>query len=317
MAASSELTSAPGEGRARIWLRAIRTIVVITLVTGLMMPVQLLAIRFGWRLQSWIPLAYHRLALRLIGVKVNVQGTRAQGGPVLFVANHISWLDIPVLGALIEGCYIAKREVGEWAGFGTLARLQRTLFVDRAQRSRTAAQNDEIGERLHNGDNLILFAEGTSSEGNRVLPFKTALFGVAERLAGTEQDPAGGGITVQPVTIAYTAINGIPLTRTTRPKIGWYGDMTMMPHFTDVLGLGRIAVDIHFHDPVESGAYASRKTLAAHCEREVRRGLVESKRRARVANSDSKGRRKRYRRRPGRFSRGRTGDIPGPEKPGQ
>lgn len=317
MATSSELMAEPGERGAAFSLRSVRIMILIVLLTLALMPLQLLSIRFGWRLKSRLPVVYHRCALRIIGVKVRVVGEQVPAAPVLFVANHVSWLDIPVLGALIEGCFIAKREVGEWAGFGTLARLQRTLFVDRAQRSRTAAQSDEIGARLGNGDNLILFAEGTSSEGNRVLPFKSALFGAAERIARAGHDPEGAGIIVQPVTVAYTAINGIPLTRTTRPKIGWYGDMAMLPHFTDLLALGRIAVDIHFHEPVDSRDYASRKTLAAHCEREVRRGLLESKRRNNVVRSEGGGGKTRYRRRPGRFSRGRTGDIRNPEKPGR
>ncbi|RMF10103.1 MAG: 1-acyl-sn-glycerol-3-phosphate acyltransferase [Alphaproteobacteria bacterium] len=291
--------------------------VLIVLMTLALMPFQMLAIRFGWRLRSLLPLWYHRCALRIIGVRVRLHGRQSGVVPTLFVANHVSWVDIPVLGALIEGCFIAKREVGEWAGFGTLARLQRTIFVDRNQRNRAAAQNDEIGARLGTGENLILFAEGTSSDGNRVLPFKSALFGVAERFARAGHDPDGPGIMVQPVTIAYTAINGIPLTRTTRPKIGWYGDMAMLPHFTDLLGLGRIAVDIHFHDPVDSRAYASRKTLAAHCEREVRRGLIESKRRRDVASVDSRWRPGGGRRPKRRFSSGATDDIPGPKTSGR
>jgi len=249
----------------------------IALMTLLLMPVQLLAINRGWALQTRLPKLFHRVALWLIGVQVRVIGKPVAGPPVLYTSNHVSWLDISVLGSVVNGCFIAKREVGEWAGFGTLARLQRTIFVDRAQRSRTHAQTEEIGARLDGGDNLILFAEGTSSDGTRVLPFKSALFGAAERLAGAGHDKAGPGITVQPVTIAYTHINGIPLTRTTRPKIGWFGDMPMMPHFPDVLGLGRISVDLHFHEPVDSRSYASRKTLATHCEREVRRGILESR----------------------------------------
>lgn len=301
MPLSSELLPEPGKrgflkGLRSVGFRSGRIAALITLMTLLIIPIQLLAIRYKWRLCSRIPIVYHRTALRLIGVKVRLHGVPADHKPVLFAANHVSWLDISVLGSIIEGCFIAKREVGEWAGFGTLARLQRTLFIDRDRRRRTSAQNEEIEARLVDGDNLILFAEGTSSAGDRVLPFKSALFGAAERAAGVDEkqahkagnaghENAGSGLTVQPVTIAYTAINGIPLTRSTRPRIGWYGDMSMMPHFTDLLALGRIAVDVHFHTPVNSRDYASRKTLAAHCEREVRRGLNESNRRSALPRS--------------------------------
>lgn len=308
-APSSELFSDEGNRPVTLGMRAVRNMGVIALLTLVLAPLQLLAIRQGWALRAKLPLVFHRTALRLIGVHVRRVGAPAPEGPVLFVANHISWLDISVLGSILEGCFIAKREVGEWAGFGTLARLQRTVFVDRAQRSRTQAQNEEIGERLGEGDNLILFAEGTSSDGTRVLAFKSALFGAAESVAGAGHGEGESGITVQPVTIAYTRVNGIPLTRTTRPKIGWYGDMAMMPHFSDVLGLGRISVDVRFHEPVDSRAYASRKTLAAHCEREVRRGLVASKREAMAeghSRKPSRPRRKGARR---RFSRKRASDI--------
>ncbi|MEX1147675.1 MAG: lysophospholipid acyltransferase family protein [Sphingomonadales bacterium] len=306
----------------RIGWRAGRVALLVALMTIVALPFQLLAIRYRWPLRATLPVYYHRIALWLIGVRVRVVGRRAPGRAVLFAANHVSWLDIPVLGSLIPGCFIAKREVGEWAGFGTLARLQRTIFVDRERRRRASDQNEEIGARLVDGDDLILFAEGTSSAGDRVLPFKTALFGVAERLAtpgpdaiyddaiyddGGGNEGAQSGLTVQPVTIAYTAINGIPLARATRPRIGWYGDMSMMPHFTDLLGLGRIAVEVHFHEPVNSRDYASRKTLAAHCEREVRRGLVTGIRRSARNAAVSGGRGRGGGRR--RFSRRHASDI--------
>lgn len=307
MATDSELFADDGHRRVSMSVRSYRTMALIVLMTILLLPMQLLAINRGWVLQSRLPKFYHRLALKLIGVQVRVIGKPVVGPPVLYASNHVSWLDISVLGSCVEGCFIAKREVGEWAGFGTLARLQRTVFVDRAQRSRTHAQKAEIGARLDGGDNLILFAEGTSSDGTRVLPFKSALFGAAERLTGAGHDEQGPGIAVQPVTVAYTHINGIPLTRTTRPKIGWYGDMPMMPHFSDVLGLGRISVDVHFHDPVDSRSYASRKTLATHCEREVRRGLLASRRSSLAEGQADKGAKagKRPAKRRRRFSRSR------------
>ena len=137
--------------------------------------------------------------------------------PVLFASNHISYPDITVLGSLIPGSFIAKAEVAHWPFFGWLAKLQRSVFVDRQVRS-TARQRDAIAERLATGDALILFPEGTSGDGNRVLPFKSALFSVArnrERAAP---------ITVQPVSIAYTRLDGMPIGRRLRPFFAWYGD---------------------------------------------------------------------------------------------
>ncbi len=259
--------------------RAFLAVCCIVVMTLVLMPFQIAFLKLGSRRAATLPRFYHRLALRIIGVRLRVIGAPVDPGPVLFVSNHISWLDIPVLGALLPVSFIAKREVGEWGPFGTLARLQRTIFVDREKRSESRRQSGAITDRLKAGDSLVLFAEGTSTDGSSVRPFKSALFAAAEignggEDAGTEAAP----LIIQPVTIAYRAINGIPLTRATRPLIGWYGDMELEPHFLNLLGLGRIVADIHFHAPVTAKDFASRKDLARHCWEEVRRGLLASRR---------------------------------------
>ena len=115
--------------------------------------------------------------------------------------------------------------------------------------------------RLENGDNLILFPEGTSSDGNAVLPFKSALFSVAQ------VEPHGRPLLVQPVSLAYTRLDGMPVGRALRPYFAWYGDMTLAPHFWEVAGLGHTTVDVVFHSPVTIAGYESRKALADHCRR--------------------------------------------------
>ncbi|MEX3930174.1 lysophospholipid acyltransferase family protein, partial [Paraburkholderia sp. BR10936] len=147
---------------------------------------------------------YHGVCARLMGLDVVVRGQRADG-PVLFVSNHSSYLDITVLGSQIPGSFVAKSEVGSWPFFGLLARLQRTVFVERKARASVDKQRDDIGSRLDAGDSLILFPEGTSSDGNRTLPFKTALFAVAARRID------GRPLTVQPVSVAATRLDGIPM----------------------------------------------------------------------------------------------------------
>lgn len=239
-------------------------------MAALLAPLQYLLIRAGGRAAQVLPRLYHRLMVRLIGIKVRVVGTPAVTGPTLFVANHVSWLDIPILSSVLPASFIAKREVGNMGAFGTLARLQRTIFVDRERRSQARAQNSEIAGRLAEGGNLILFAEGTSTDGSVVLPFKSALFAVAE----------GGDVPlqVQPMTIVYKSIHGLPLTRGTRPLIGWYGDMELLPHFLTILSLGEIGVEVRFHDPADVSAFDSRKALANHCFEAVRGGLLAARR---------------------------------------
>lgn len=244
-------------------------------MTLLVAPLQIVILKLKLRVWWVLPRLYHMIALRLIGVRVTRMGAPVAKGPVLFVANHVSWLDISILGALLPTSFVAKREVDDMGPFAILARLHRTLFIDRSRRSEAHRQTHAMTERFAAGDNLVLFAEGTSTDGMTVKPFKSALF------AAVAADEGGvPGLTIQPVTIVYRAINGIPLTRATRPLIGWYGDMALEPHFITLLGLGRITVDVCFHDPVRGDDFPSRKVLAQHCCERVRAGLEACRRAA-------------------------------------
>ena len=249
-------------------LRASVRLFVYLCWTLLLAPVQVVAVAAKSRLAVSLPLFYHRVCLRIIGLHVIARGVQATQAPVLFVANHSSYLDIVVLGSLIPGSFVSKAEVAAWPMFGILARLQRTIFVDRAARRRVADQAGEIMQRLSHGDNLILFPEGTSDNGVRLLPFKTALLSVAE------QKVAGHYPVVQPVSIAYTKLDGIPMGRAIRPFYAWYGDMAMFPHLWRVLGLGLATVEVQFHEPVSMAAFASRKELADYCRRYISAGIT-------------------------------------------
>jgi len=212
--------------------------------------------------------AYWRGVVRIVGFQVVMRGTPAEGaGPVLFVANHVSYLDIIVLGSLLRAFFVAKGEVAGWPGFGFLARIARTVFVDRRPGA-SARERDAIRHRLAAGDSLILFAEGTSTDGNRVLPFKSALFSAADQ-AGDVAAPA-----VQPVSIAYTRLDGLPLCRAFRPFLAWYGDMTLAGHLLSALGLGRVTIEVMFHPPTTLAERGSRKDLAQHCHAAVAGGVT-------------------------------------------
>jgi len=186
---------------------------------------------------------------------------------VLFAANHVSYADITVLGSVIAGSFIAKAEVADWPFFGWLAKLQRSVFVDRRVRS-TITQRDAISRRLAVGDALILFPEGTSSDGNRVLPFKTALFAAAEHGKGLSP------VVVQPVSIAYTRLDGIPIGRLYRPLFAWYGDVDLAPHIWSMIGLGTVEVVVEFHPPTFLSDCGSRKALASYCYARIAGGLA-------------------------------------------
>jgi 1-acyl-sn-glycerol-3-phosphate acyltransferase len=128
------------------------------------------------------PYLYHRAVTKLLGIQLRVSGKPVADQGCLVAVNHVSWLDIPILSAVTPLSFIAKREVASWPFFGTLARLQRSVFIDRERRQRAAASRTEMMTRLAERDTLVLFAEGTSSDGIRVLPFKSAFFAAAELL---------------------------------------------------------------------------------------------------------------------------------------
>ena len=246
-------------------LRAWRLLIYLSF-TFLLMPVQALGLLIGARWTTTFPRFYHRRCCRLLGLRVRRIGQPTMARPALFAANHVSYIDITVLGSLIAGSFIAKTEVSGWPLFGWLAALQRSVFIDRRVRS-TARQRDEIARRLAAGEALMLFPEGTSGDGNRVLPFKSALFGVADHRAG-------GQVTVQPVSVAYTRLDGMPIGRRLRPLFAWYGEMTMVPHLWRLLGLGTVDVVVEFHPPTTLAEAGSRKALARYCQDRVALGLA-------------------------------------------
>ena len=250
-------------------LLAVRRLIVYVLVTLIAVPIQicLIAVRSPWSTQ--FPMVYHRVCARVLGLKLIVHGTMSRQRPMLFVANHSSYLDIMVLGGLINGSFIAKAEVRDWPFFGVLARLQRTVFVDRRP-SAVTEHRSAIVDRLQAGDNLILFPEGTSSDGNRTLPFKSALFSVAEVRVGDQALP------VQPVSVTCTALDGIPLGRWMRPVYAWYGDMALVPHIWDVAKAGQLTVSVVFHAVESMERAGSRKALARTCWTVVADGVAQA-----------------------------------------
>ena len=241
-------------------------LVLFTAVTLPLMPLQQLFVWFWPRMARVFPLHYHRLVCRLLGVQVAVAGAAPQNGPLLIACNHVSWLDIVVLSSVAPVSFVAKSEVARWPLFGSLARLQRTVFVDRQRRHATGGSRDEMRERLKSGDILVLFAEGTSGDGRSVLPFKSSFFGAAD-------EP---GVLVQPVALAYRGHRNLPMSRRMLPAYAWYGDMALAPHLLGALRAGPIEVTVVFHPPLSLSGEMNRKGLARHAEEEVRRSLAQA-----------------------------------------
>jgi 1-acyl-sn-glycerol-3-phosphate acyltransferase len=237
------------------------------LLTLLLMPFHLLALALGLRsVVNGLPLVYHRLVCTILGIRVRVHGRRSDVTPTLFVCNHVSYLDIEVLGGLVPGSFVAKAEVATWPFFKTLAKAQRTIFVER-RTGKTSASRDAMMKRLDTGDNLMLFPEGTSSDGTRVLPFRSALFGVAQLRHGDKP------IRVQPVAISYTRLDGIPLGRYWRPLFAWFGDLELVPHLWQMVCLGETEAMVTFFPTVDIDTLGDRKKLAEYCYRQVSLGV--------------------------------------------
>jgi 1-acyl-sn-glycerol-3-phosphate acyltransferase len=252
-------------------LRLALTVFVLGVFTIVLLPIQLVAINRGWRIATTLPYTWQRLAWRLIGMRVRVVGEPA-AAPLLIASNHTSWLDITVLGGLMKPLsFVAKSEVARWPVLGLLARLQRTIFIDRTRRMHTGAVTEEAARRVAKGEVVVLFAEGTTGDGNRILPFRSALLGAAENATGDTV------ATVQPVAISYVGIQGLPVGRSDRPHIAWYGDMDFIAHFRRIIGQGAIDAVVSFGEPIRFGPETDRKRVAEQCFTSVRRMIEETR----------------------------------------
>jgi 1-acyl-sn-glycerol-3-phosphate acyltransferase len=248
-------------------------ILALTLVSLVLIPLQWIAMKLKLPVRKNLPHLWHRVATRLVGIKIQEIGTPANDRPLLIAANHASWVDITVVGSLMPLSFIAKSEVSGWPIFGLFARLQRTVFVNRTRRTETAQVADVIAERMAAGDAMVLFAEGTSNDGNCVLPFRSALLGAATRAVGAEETRK---VWVQPLSVAYQGFYGLPMGRAHRPHVAWYGDMELAGHLWGIFSRGALDVVVRWGEPVLVDRETDRKALTRRLEQEVRAMTVAS-----------------------------------------
>jgi 1-acyl-sn-glycerol-3-phosphate acyltransferase len=234
-------------------IRAVRRLVSILLWTAIAIPIQAVLLLLPGRAKVRFAQFYHATLCALIGLRIQVVGEASRERPVLFVSNHSSWLDILVLGAVLQACFVAKTEVGTWPLIRTVARLGRTVFVSRT-RTGTKGEADGIRERMAAGDSIILFPEGTTSDGGRVLPFRSAFLSVAD-----------GARTVQPVSVVFDRLGGLPACRRDRPLFAWYGDTDIFTHFWRLARRPAARATVVLHAPLDPAAYPDRKALTAAC----------------------------------------------------
>ena len=243
-------------------------LIIFLLLTLALLPFQFIIVFFIKNYAYIIPYFYHKICLRIFGIKIKTFGKVSINFPILLISNHASYLDIIILGSLFKTSFIAKKEISKWPLFGILAKLQNTIFIDRRVSS-LKNQENQIIKHLNEKKNLVIFPEGTSSDGNRVLPFKSSLFNIFEKNLNSK-------ILVQTITIVYKKINGIPMNRAERKKITWHSNMDLVPNIFNVLKKLSIEVEIIFNDEFLPSKEYDRKKLALHCWEKINYNLINS-----------------------------------------
>jgi len=240
-------------------LKVIIIVGIILAVTLVAVPIQLLMTLISKPLSRKIPMLWHKMVLKLVGVRVHVHGMPTKQRPLMFIANHISWSDILILGSVCELCFVAKDDMKSWPGINYLAMLQRTVFINRERRSDASNQVNMISQRLLQGDPMVLFAEGTTGDGNKLLPFISALFGAPQAALG---DANVKEIFIQPIAIAYNTLYGMPLGRYHQAQASWPGDLALGPHLLNFLKKGAYDVDVAFGKNHTFNSETKRKIIA-------------------------------------------------------
>jgi len=237
-------------------------------MTPLLISIQWLLGKLGLPGWGFICSNYYRVLCSLLRIRVRVEGMPVRDRAVLFVSNHVSWVDIVAIGSLSPVAFVAKSEVRRWPLIGITAEMQRTVFVDRQRRHQTADAVGEMVKRLKSGTSVVLFAEGTSSDGNRVLPFRSALLGAVKHMASGHEGV--GDLLIQPMAISYVSSHGIPLGRQHRPLVAWYGDLDFVPHIKELIARGAVDAVVSYGEPVRVDAAVDRKALTRQLEGAVR-----------------------------------------------
>lgn len=237
-------------------------------ITGFLIVTWPIPLVLGRKARHWVRRFWSRFSCRLLGIRVGAQGAPFTACPTMLVANHVSYLDVIVLGCFTDATFIAKDEVDGWPFFGYIARVTGTLFIKRHWRQ-AKIQRDLIAARMRAHESFVLFAEGTSSNGLGVKPFKTSLLSVAE--PWVLDRPAAA----QAVTIAYLRLaDGRPITLDTCDLYAWYDEMTFLPHLWQVLRQKGVVVEVEFREPVLSWSVQSRKVLGPKLRDEIAHRLA-------------------------------------------
>ncbi len=252
----------PSISRARGQARA----VAFTIMTIVMFfPVLLLWMLTLEKLRGRLVSRYYAMAGYIAGVRLTIEGKIDPRRPLMLVANHSSYLDIFVLGALAPLSFTPKREIRSWPIIGFFCILADCVFIERKPKDMQRAQA-EMMARINTGKVLVLFPEGTTGDGFKIMPFKSGFFKLAE----------DHHLPIQPVSVAYTHIGNVPLSAATREQVSWIGDASFADHFWRLLRFPNVRVKVTIYPAEDMGKYEDRKALAKQCEITIREGLAKT-----------------------------------------
>jgi 1-acyl-sn-glycerol-3-phosphate acyltransferase len=251
-----------------VYFRAFLLILALSAFYLIGAPVQRLARRRGWALARRIPPFFARTICRLLGLRIRFEGAELGPKPRMIVSNHVSWSDILVYASRETPCFVAKSEVAGWPLLGTFARVQDTIFVRRGNRADVPRVNAAMAEKMMAGEDVLLFGEGTSSDGGGVLSFKPSHFAAARDLLRLY--PGVASVTVQPAAIAYTSAGGKKLDAAGRRRLAWFGDAELAPHIWLLLKSAPVECVVCFGAPLAFSIDSDRKAIALATEGRVR-----------------------------------------------
>lgn len=211
-----------------------------------------------------LPYFWHKGVCLIFNIKVHVHGTPKTDQQVLYVSNHLSYLDIPVIGTVLKASFVAKKDVSSWPVFGFLSKLQQTAFIERS-RGAAVKERNALDSMIADGKSLIIFPEGTSTNGDSVLPFKSSLFALA--LKDSEKP-----ILIQPFSLKMDTVDKQKPDASNIVDIySWHRDMTteLPAHLWRFAKSKGAVISLHFHPVISSESYTDRKKLALACQETV------------------------------------------------
>jgi 1-acyl-sn-glycerol-3-phosphate acyltransferase len=225
-----------------------------------------------WKVISRLNRNFTLLLRLILNIKVTVTGDEGQlerGGYVI-IANHVSYVDGIVLGSIFPILFVSKREVKSWPIVGQWNTLCGTIYINRQHKEQVGVLVEEMTRKLRQEANLLLFPEGTSTSGEKMLPFQTVPLAA----------PLRNRSIIVPVTLTYKAIDEQPVSAANRDFVYWYGDMEFVSHFWNLLALRSVEILVTIQPKIECFRYvensAGRKKLAEDCYHRVLGRITET-----------------------------------------